>query len=81
MRTKISIAALHTRLPAYVRGRIGVIESYHGYQPLADASARGVIKPESLYTIAFAATDLWPEAQAGRERVFVDAWESYLEPA
>ena len=81
VRTKISIVALHTRLPAYVRGRIGVIESYHGYQPLADASARGVIKPESLYTIAFAATDLWPEAQAGRERVFVDAWESYLEPA
>jgi nitrile hydratase len=81
VRTKMSIAAFHTRLPAYVRGRVGVIESYHGPQPLADASARGVIKPESLYTIAFAATDLWPEAQVGRERVFVDAWESYLEPA
>jgi nitrile hydratase subunit beta len=81
VRTKISIAAFHTRLPAYVRGRVGVIESYHGPQPLADASARGVIKPEPLYTIAFAATDLWPEAQAGRERVFVDAWESYLELA
>ena len=81
VRTKMSIAAFHTRLPAYVRGRIGVIENYHGSQPLADASARGVIKLEPLYTIAFAAADLWPEAQARRERVFVDAWESYLEPA
>ena len=81
VRTKMSTAAFHTRLPAYVRGRVGVIENHHGSQPLADASARGVIKPEPLYTVAFEAAELWPEAQARRERVFVDAWESYLEPA
>jgi nitrile hydratase subunit beta len=81
VRTKMSIAAFHTRLPAYVRGRIGVIHDHHGSQPLPDASARGVIKLESLYTIAFEAAELWPEAQGRRERVFVDAWESYLEPA
>jgi nitrile hydratase beta subunit len=81
VRAKMSITAFHTRLPAYVRGRVGVIEDYHGSQPLADASARGVIKQEPLYTIAFEAASLWPEAQAHRERVFVDAWESYLEPA
>jgi nitrile hydratase subunit beta len=80
VRTKMSITAFHTRLPAYVRGRIGVIEDYHGFQPLADASARGVIKLEPLYTIAFEVASLWPEAQARHERVFVDAWESYLEP-
>ena len=81
VRTKMSTAAFHTRLPAYVRGRVGVIENHHGSQPLADASARGVIKPEPLYTVAFETTDLWPEEQASRDRVFVDAWESYLEPA
>jgi nitrile hydratase subunit beta len=81
VRTKMSIAAFHTRLPAYVRGRIGVIHDHHGSQPLPDAGARGVIKLESLYTIAFEAAELWPEAQGRRERVFVDAWESYLEPA
>ena len=81
VRAKMSVAAFHTRLPAYVRGRMGVIEDYHGFRPLADASARGVIKPEPLYTIAFGAAELWPEAHARRECVFVDAWESYLEPA
>jgi nitrile hydratase len=81
VRTKMSIVAFHTRLPAYVRGRVGVIENHHGSQPLPDASARGVIKPEPLYTVAFEAGDLWPEEQASRDRVFVDAWESYLEPA
>lgn len=76
---KSSIAAFHTRLPGYVRGRAGVIEESHGSRPLADASASGVIKPEPLYTVAFEAGELWPEAQGRRERVFVDAWESYLE--
>ena len=81
VRTKMSVAAFHTRLPAYVRGRIGVIEDHHGSQPLPDASARGVIKLEPLYTVAFEGASLWPEAQTRQERVFVDAWESYLEPA
>lgn len=81
VRTRMSFAAFHTRLPAYARGRMGVIEDYHGSRPLADASARGVIQLEPLYTVAFEAAELWPEAQARRERVFVDAWESYLEPA
>ena len=79
VRMKMSIAASHTRLPAYGRGRVGVIEDSHGPRPLADASVRGVIKPEPLYTVAFEAGDLWPEAQGRRQRVFVDAWESYLE--
>ena len=79
VRMRMSIAASHTRLPAYVRGHIGLIEDSHGFRPLADASACGVIKQEALYTVAFEAGDLWPEAQGRRDRVFVDAWESYLE--
>jgi nitrile hydratase subunit beta len=81
VRMKMLMAASHTRLPAYVRGRVGVVEDSHGPRPLADASALGVIKPEPLYTIAFEAADLWPEAKGHRERVFIDAWESYLERA
>lgn len=79
VRMKFSVAAFHTRMPGYVRGHTGVIEESHGARPLADASAAGVIKPEPLYTVAFEARELWPEAQGRRDRVFVDAWESYLE--
>ncbi len=81
VRCKLTIPAFHTRLPAYVRGKVGIVEEYHGAEPLADASAAGVIKPEPLYTVGFDAADLWPEAQGRRDRVYVDAWESYLEPA
>jgi len=71
----------HTRLPGYVRGRAGEIHAHHGGHVLADASARGEKRGEHLYTVSFASADLWPEAKASADRVFVDLWESYLEPA
>jgi nitrile hydratase subunit beta len=75
------IGSDHTRLPGYVRGRIGRIHRYHGSQVFADASARGDIRSELLYTVAFAAADLWPEGAGRRDLVYVDLWESYLEAA
>ena len=71
----------HTRLPAYVRGRVGRVEACHGAHVLPDASARGEARAEPLYTVAFDAATLWPEAAGRRDRVFLDLWESYLERA
>ena len=71
----------HTRSPAYVRGRRGRIEASHGAHVLPDANAFGEDRAEPLYTVAFEASELWPEAAGRRERVFVDLWESYLERA
>jgi hypothetical protein len=31
--------------------------------------------------VSFASSDLWPEAKGSGDCVFVDLWESYLEPA
>lgn len=72
----------HTRLPRYVRGQVGTVVTVHGVHAFADArAASGDEAPQWLYTVEFAATDLWgPQADA-RDRVSVDAWESYLEPA
>ena len=72
---------MHTRLPGYVRGRKGAIDSYHGTAILADASATGDIRKEPLYTVRFEAAELWPEAEGQRVGVYLDLWESYLEPA
>ena len=81
VRTASLIGSDHTRLPGYVRGRIGRIHSAHGPHIFADASARGDIRREPLYTVAFAAADLWPEAAGRRDVMYVDVWESYLEAA
>jgi nitrile hydratase beta subunit len=71
----------HTRLPAYVRGRAGIIHAQHAGHVLPDVSAHGEERGEHLYTVSFASSDLWPEAKGSGDRVFVDLWESYLEAA
>lgn len=70
----------HTRLPAYARGRCGMIESYHGFHMLPDANASLMIRVEPLYTVVFDRAELWPEAPARHSFVYLDLWESYFEP-
>jgi nitrile hydratase len=78
VRTREGRVAHHTRLPAYVAGRIGTIEHVHGAHVFPDTNAHGSgERPEWLYTVVFEATDLWDGAAPGH-RVSVDAWESYL---
>lgn len=78
VRVKDLSVAGHTRLPAYVRGRQGVITKYHGAHSFADASALGEERAVPIYTVAFGAAELWPEAKGRRERVFLNMWEEYL---
>ncbi|HKY95566.1 MAG TPA: SH3-like domain-containing protein, partial [Kiloniellales bacterium] len=70
----------HTRLPGYARGRAGRVTHLRGHHVLPDASARGQEVAEPLYTVAFAAAELWPEAAHRKDEVMIDLWESYLEP-
>ena len=69
----------HTRLPAYVRGKRGVVERMHGAHVFADAHATGRgEQPQWLYTVAFDGAELWPGQQARGLTVCVDAWEPYM---
>ena len=72
----------HTRLPRYVRGRAGVVERWHGAHVFPDVHAHGGGEdPRHLYTVRFAARELWgPDAPAG-DSVSLDLWEPYLERA
>jgi nitrile hydratase subunit beta len=81
VRCRLDGGSGHTRLPGYARGRAGVIHAHHGGHVLPDAAARGEHRGEHLYTVSFASSDLWAEAKGRVDRVFVDLWESYLEPA
>jgi len=70
----------HTRCPRYVRGALGVVDRVHGKHVFPDANAHGRgNSPEILYTVSFDAAELWGAGAEGR--VYVDLWESYLEPA
>ena len=71
----------HTRKPRYVRGRVGAIHEYHGAYVFPDRSAEGTKKGRHLYSVCFTAEALWGESASGRNAVYVDLWEDYLEPA
>jgi nitrile hydratase subunit beta len=72
----------HTRLPRYARARLGTIERVHGVFVFPDTnSAFQGEKPQPLYSVKFAARELWGPEAAARDGVYIDLWEDYLEPA
>jgi nitrile hydratase subunit beta len=68
----------HTRLPAYARSVWGEVIAHHGGHLSADDGAKGIERGEHLYTVAFAARELWGHAANPRDKVMLDLWESYL---
>jgi nitrile hydratase subunit beta len=72
----------HTRLPRYVRGHVGVIQCDHGVHVFPDTNAhfQGE-QPHHLYNVRFEARDLWGDAAGGRDGVYLDLWERYLDRA
>lgn len=71
----------HTRLPAYVREKRGVVVLLQGTWVLPDTHAhdRGE-NPEPLYSVRFDGHELWGEAAEAGTAVHIDLFETYLEP-
>ncbi|HZY99178.1 MAG TPA: SH3-like domain-containing protein [Candidatus Baltobacteraceae bacterium] len=81
VRTYLKNPEGHTRLPAYLRGRVGRIERVVGAFPFSDerASGNAGAARQTLYTVCFAGRDVWgDDAQAAS--ISADLFESYLEP-
>lgn len=72
----------HTRLPRYVRGRHGVIDRHLGAFVFPDTNALGQgEQPQHLYSVRFAARELWGPEASPRDAVYLDLWDAYLDPA
>jgi nitrile hydratase subunit beta len=72
----------HTRLPRYARGKVGTIHLDHGVYVFPDSNAHFLgEKPQHVYSVRFAARELWGEQAAPQDSVYVDMWDDYLEPA
>jgi nitrile hydratase len=72
----------HTRLPRYVRGRVGEVVRIVGCHVFPDSHAVGAGEdPHSLYTVRFDGRELWGTDADPTVKVSVEAWEPYLEPA
>jgi nitrile hydratase beta subunit len=72
----------HTRLPRYVRSKLGTIDSIHGIFVFPDTNAQFKGEnPQHLYSVRFTARELWGEQAVSQDSVYVDLWEDYLGPA
>jgi nitrile hydratase beta subunit len=71
----------HVRLPAYIRGKVGVVIAESPRYPFPDAHAHGIAADdEPTYDVRFSAAELWPNS-ADAAFVHVGVFESYLERA
>ena len=72
----------HTRLPRYARGKLGTVHLDHGVYVFPDTNADSLgEKPQHLYSVRFAARELWGEQASSRDAVYLDMWDDYLECA
>ncbi|MGC1448904.1 MAG: nitrile hydratase subunit beta [Candidatus Sulfotelmatobacter sp.] len=72
----------HTRLPRYTRAKTGTIARDHGVFVFPDTNALFLgEKPQHVYSVRFAARDLWGDQATPQDSVYVDLWDDYLEPA
>jgi nitrile hydratase beta subunit len=72
----------HTRLPRYVRGKVGTIERNGDVEELQDSDIKGLgPKQQHVYTVRFAARELWGDQASPHDYVYVALWEGYLESA
>jgi nitrile hydratase beta subunit len=74
--------AHHTRLPRYVRGKRGVVESDHGVFVFPDSSAHGQgEKPQHVYSVKFSARELWGPDASPKNHLYIDLWDDYMDRA
>jgi nitrile hydratase len=79
VRAKDMHPAGHTRLPRYVRGRIGTVERLQPAAVLPDTNAHFVAEnAQHCYGVVFSSNDLWG-ADAEPFVLHIDLFESYLE--
>ncbi len=81
VRTKDVRSSGHTRLPGYARGRTGTIALVNDAWVLPDTNAHGGgEQPTWVYAVRFEATELWGADAVSSDAVYLDCFETYLEP-
>ena len=73
----------HLRTPWYIRGKTGWIERAYGefQNPELLAYGKDGLPKRTLYLVAFNYADVWGSAEGKNDKVLVDIYEHWLDPA
>ncbi len=79
VRVKNEFTSGHTRMPAYIRGKAGVVVAITPPYPFPDSAGHGMAAVwEPTYDVRFRSDELWPES-SDPAMVHVGVFQSYLE--
>ena len=68
----------HIRMPAYIRGKCGVVVGVSPAYPFPDAAAHGLVSGrQRTFDVRFKSSDLWPDS-AEQAEVHVGVFHGYL---
>ncbi len=70
----------HTRLPRYVHGRVGTVAKIYNTQDIQDHVPDSEKGPQPVYSVRFDGRELWGDSAESNQVLYIDMWESYLEP-
>jgi nitrile hydratase len=73
----------HIRTPYYIRGKTGWIERVYGefLNPESLAFGGDGLPKRTLYLVAFNQADVWDRCEGAKDKVLVDIYEHWLQPA
>jgi nitrile hydratase len=73
----------HIRTPWYIRGKAGIVEQIHGefLNPESLGHGGSGLPKRMLYSVAFQQRDLWHNYSAKGDKLIVDIFEHWLDPA
>ena len=73
----------HIRTPWYIRGKTGSVEQIHGefLNPESLGHGGDGLPKKVLYSVAFQQGDIWNGYGTSQDKLFVDIFEHWLDPA
>jgi len=73
----------HIRTPWYIRGKTGRIERVYGefLNPESLAFGSDGLPKRTLYLVAFSQGDVWERYVGSEDKLLVDIYEHWLDPA
>lgn len=80
IRAKVMHPQTYTRLPRYVRDKVATIVKQHGVYVFPDTVGQQLdIKPQHVYSVRFAAQELWGVDASTHDSLFIDLFDDHLE--
>lgn len=80
VKAKVMHPKTYTRLPRYIRGKVGEIVNDHGVYVFPDTMGQRLsTKPQHVYSVRFSAQTLWGMDASPYDSLYIDLFDDHLE--